>query len=306
MTQKPNMSVNIGGLQLANPVMVASGTFGYGPEYADVIDLNRLGAIVVKGVRLEPWEGNATPRIVEVPGGLVNAIGLQNPGVEGFIAQYMPFLRQYNVPVIVNIWGGSEDEYGTVAERLDNVEGVSALEINISCPNVKEGGIAFGTDPDMTARVIGAVRSKTQLPVIPKLPPNVPNIALFARVAEESGADAISLINSVPAMVIDTETRRPVLANVVGGLSGPAVHPIAVKLVWEAAKAVHIPVIAMGGISGPEQAIEFLIAGATAVAVGTANFGDPTTPLRVIDGIEEYLAAHGIDDVNDLVGSVIV
>lgn len=301
---KPDLDVRIGALPLRNPVMVASGTFGYGPEYADVVDLNALGAMVVKGLLSEPWEGNRTPRMVEVPGGLVNAIGLQNPGVDGFIEEYLPFLRHYDVPVIVNIWGRSREEYAEVASRLDGVDGVHALEINISCPNVKEGGIAFGTDPRAAAGVIAGVRKATRLPVIPKLSPNVSRIADFARVAQDNGADAISLINSYPAMVIDIETRRPVLANKVGGLSGPAIHPIAVKLVWEAAGAVDIPVIGMGGISSAEDAIEFLIAGATAVAVGTANFADPLMPLRVVEGIEAYLVRHAMASVSELIGSL--
>jgi dihydroorotate dehydrogenase (NAD+) catalytic subunit len=304
MSRKPNMMVNIGGIRMKNPVMVASGTFGYGPEYADLVDLSLLGAIVVKGIRIEPWEGNQTPRTVEVAGGLVNAIGLQNPGAERFIAEYVPFLRQCDVPLIVNIWGRTIKEYADVAERFDDVEGVSGLEINISCPNIKEGGIAFGTDPRMAAKVISAVRKKTKLPLIPKLPPNVPRIAVFAHVAEDSGADAISLINTIPAMVIDIETRRPVLANTVGGLSGPAIHPVAVKLVWEAASAVKIPVIGMGGVTDAKSAIELMIAGASAVAVGTANFTDPATPVKVIEGIETYLVKHGMAGVNELTGSL--
>jgi len=285
-------------------VMVASGTFGYGPEYADLVDLNRLGAMVVKGILMEPWEGNPVPRHVEVPGGLVNAIGLQNPGVEKFIEEYMPFLRSYDLPVIVNVWGRTAEEYGDVAARLSEVEGVSALELNISCPNIKQGGIAFGTDPEQARKVIRLVRNRTPLPIIPKLSPNVSDIGLFARAAEEEGANAVSLINSIPAMVIDVETRRPVLANEVGGLSGPAVHPVAVKMVRDAARAVRIPVIGMGGISTPEDALEFIIAGASAVAVGTANFTDPLTVLRVIEGIESYLARHGMAGVRELVGTL--
>ena len=302
--KKPKMAVNIGGIRMKNPVMVASGTFGYGPEYADLVDLDLLGAIVVKGIRAEPWEGNPTPRTVEVPSGLLNAIGLQNPGVERFIAEYMPFLRQFDVPVIINIWGRTIKEYARVAERFDDVNGVSGLEINISCPNIKKGGLAFGTDPKRMAEVISAVRKRTKLPLIPKLSPSVPDIAVFAHVAEDSGADAISLINTLPAMVIDIETRRPVLANVVGGLSGPTIHPVAVKLVWEAAKAVKIPVIGIGGITDARSAIELMIAGASAVAVGTANFTDPTTAIRVIEGIEQYLKKHRMANVKELIGSI--
>jgi dihydroorotate dehydrogenase (NAD+) catalytic subunit len=298
------LATEIAGIRMKNPVMVASGTFGYGPEYADLLDLNALGAIVVKGILMEPWEGNATPRMVEVPGGLVNAIGLQNPGVRKFLADYLPFLRQFNTPVIVNVWGRSVSEYGEVCARLEGVEGISGIELNISCPNIKEGGLAFGTDPKAARQVIAAARKRTRLALIPKLSPNVSNIALFARVAEDAGADAVSLINTLPAMVIDIETRRPVLANVTGGLSGPAIHPVAVKLVWEAAKAVKIPVIGMGGIVTARDAIEFLIAGASAVAVGTANFSDPATPLQVIAGIEAYLKRHRLSSVSDLVGTL--
>lgn len=299
-----DLAVNIGELRLKNPVMVASGTFGYGPEYADLVDLSKLGAMVVKGIRKIPWEGNEPPRMVEVPGGLVNAIGLQGPGAQGFVDKYIPFLKQYDVPVIVNIWGTTLEEYGEVAAILDAADGVHALEINISCPNVKEGGIAFGTNVDTAANVMQMVRKNTRLPVIPKLSPNVPNIGDFAKIAEQCGCDAISLINTLPAMVIDIETRRPVLTNTVGGLSGPAIHPVAVKLVWEAAAAVNIPVIAMGGIQNAQDAIEFILAGASAVAVGTANFVDPMTPLTVIDGIADYMRRHNVQRFSDLIGAL--
>ena len=298
------MSVTIAGIEMKNPVMVASGTFGYGPEYADLVDLNSLGAIAVKGILGERWEGNLTPRLVETPSGLLNAIGLQNPGVDGFIEEYMPFLRQHDVPVIVNIWGRTLEEYVEVAERFDDCDGVAALELNISCPNIKEGGIEFGTDSKMTAEVVSRVRKATRLPLIPKLSPSVSDIGLFARVSEESGADAISLINSVPGMVIDIESRQPVLANNVGGLTGPAIRPIAVRMVWFASQAVSIPVIGMGGISSGEDAIQFFIAGATAVAVGTATFIDPTTPLRIVSEVEDYLISHEITSILDLVGTL--
>lgn len=301
---KPQLEVSLGGIRMKNPVMVASGTFGYGPEYADLVDLNKLGAIVVKGISLDPWGGNRTPRLVEVSGGLVNAIGLQNPGVDGFVDKYMPFLRRHDLAVIVNIWGKTIEEYAEVAARFDGVPGIHGLEINISCPNIKEGGSAFGINVDSTIRVVAAVRKRSKLPIIPKLAPNVSDIATFARACEDHGADAISLINSYPAMVIDIEKRRPVLANVMGGLSGPAIHPIAVKLVYEAAKAVKIPVVAIGGITQAKHAIEFVIAGATAVAVGTANFTDPLTALRVVEGIEDYLVRHRMGSVRDLVGSL--
>ncbi len=300
----PSLAVNVGGIAMKNPVTVASGTFGYGVEYADWLDVGRLGAITVKGIRLEAWPGNPLPRHVEVAGGMVNAIGLQGPGVAGFIAQYMPRLREINVPVIVNIWGTTVEEYAEVAARLSDIEGVSGLEINVSCPNVKSGGSSFGTDPATMASVIAAVRKRTRLPVIPKLAPNVPAMGPFARAAVEAGADALSLINTLPAMVIDIERRRPVLANKVGGLSGACIHPVAVKHVYDAAQAVRVPIIAMGGILEAREAIEFLIAGATAVAVGTANFIDPLTPLRVIDGIHNYLVRHQMDSVARLTGSL--
>jgi dihydroorotate dehydrogenase (NAD+) catalytic subunit len=300
----PNLETVIGKIRMRNPVMVASGTFGYGPEYASYINLDGLGALVVKGVSLSPWEGNKTPRMVEVSGGLVNAIGLQNPGFDGFMKTYMPFLRTVSVPVIVNIWGRTLEEYEQIAARFEEAEGVAGLELNVSCPNIKHGGIAFGTDLAMLAKVVAGVRKQTTRTLIVKLSPNVTRIADFAVVAEEHGADALSLMNTYPAMVIDIETRKPVLANVTGGLSGPAIHPIAVKLVYEAAKAVRIPVIGMGGIREASDAIEFLIAGARAVAVGTANFTDPTTALKVADGIRAFLVRKKLDSVSALVGTV--
>ena len=301
---KPDLSVKIGAIRMRNPVMTASGTFGYGPEYAELVDFSRLGAIVVKGISREPVRGNATPRTVEVVSGLINAIGLQNPGVDGFVKEYMPFLRRHDVPVIVNIWGRTIEDYAFVAERFDAVDGVAGLEVNVSCPNIKEGSCTFGSNLDMFKRVIAAVRAKTKLPLIPKLAPDIAGIKTFAKAAEECGADAISLINSIPAMAIDIEARRPVLGNVTGGLSGPAIKPIAVKMVWEAAKAVKIPIVGIGGISNAADAIEFMIAGATAVAVGTANFTDPATALAVVDGLEAYLAGHGLRGVAELVGSL--
>ena len=300
----PELAVNVGGLAMRNPVTVASGTFGYGVEYADWIDVRRLGAITVKGIRLDPWPGNPLPRHVEVPGGMLNAIGLQGPGVAGFIEQYLPRLRDFGVPVIVNIWGTTIEEYAEVAARLSDAPGVAALEINVSCPNVKAGGASFGTDPATMAAVVAAVRRRTRLPVIPKLAPNVPAMGPFARAAVEAGADALSLINTLPAMAIDIERRRPVLANRTGGLSGAAIHTVALKHVYDAAQAVKAPIIAMGGIVGAREAIAFLIAGATAVAVGTANFIDPTTPLRVIDGIRDYLIRHRMASVSELTGSL--
>lgn len=299
-----DLKIKIGSMEMKNPVTVASGTFGYGPEYADLVDLNRLGAITVKGIGPEEHVGNPTPRTFETRGGMLNAIGLPGPGAKGFIEKYVPFLKQYDVPVIVNIWGKGMDDYGTVVEMLDDEETVSAYEINLSCPNVKEGGSAFGTDTDSFSRVVELVRGKTQKPIIPKLAPNVSHIGAFAKAAEDCGADAISIMNSYPAMAINIETREPELANRTGGLSGPAIKPIAIKLVWDAAKATKLPIIGMGGIFEPEDAIEFMIAGATAVAVGTANFVDPSTLDRVIDGIEQYLIEKDHSSVADIVGTV--
>ena len=299
-----DLSVRIGSLEMKNPVTVASGTFGYGPEYAEVVDLNRLGAITVKGIGPEPHEGNPTPRVFETRGGLLNAIGLPGPGAERFVEQYVPFLREFNLPVIVNIWGKGIDDYARVVEMLDAEETISAYEINLSCPNVKEGGAAFGTDVDAFRRAIDGVRNGTQKPILAKLAPNVPDIGLFAKAAEACGADGLSIANTLPAMAIDVETRKPRLANRTGGLSGPAIKPVAVKLVWDAARACNLPIIGMGGIFEPEDALEFLIAGASAVAVGTANFVDPSTPVRVIDGIEAYLRRKGHAAVSEIVGTV--
>lgn len=299
-----DLKVKIGSMEMKNPVTVASGTFGYGPEYAELVDLNRLGAITVKGICPEEHVGNATPRTFETRGGMLNAIGLPGPGAKGFIQKYVPFLKQFDTPVIVNIWGKGMDDYARVVEQLDAEDTVSAYEINLSCPNVKEGGSAFGTEVDMFSRVIELVRSKTQKPIIPKLAPNVSNIGLFAKAAENCGADAISIMNSYPAMAINIETLEPELANRTGGLSGPAIKPIAIKLVWDAARATSLPIIGMGGIFEPEDAIEFMIAGASAVAVGTANFVDPSTTLRVIDGIEAYLKRKGHASAADIVGTV--
>lgn len=299
-----NLSVQIGKLTLQNPVTVASGTFGYGVEYARLMDLNQLGAVVVKGIRLEPVRGNPTPRTVEVASGLINAIGLQGPGVDGFIQKYWPFLQALKVPAIINIWGTTVEEYAAVARRFDALGGVGALELNVSCPNIKEGGAQFGTDVKLLRQVVAACRQATTLPLITKLSPNVVSIAPYARAAEEAGSDALSIMNSFPAMAIDIETRRPRLANVTGGLTGPCIKPIAIKLVWEAAKAVTVPIIGMGGIQTAADAIEFLMAGATAVAVGTANFYEPQTALQVITGLREFMERRGISDVREITGSV--
>ena len=299
-----NLSVQLGKLTMQNPVTVASGTFGYGAEYARLLDLNLLGAVVVKGIRLNPVPGNPTPRTAEVTSGMLNAIGLQGPGVDGFIKSYWPFLQSLKVPTIINIWGTTVEEYAEVARRFDALGGVGALELNVSCPNIKEGGAQFGTDARLLSQVVTACRRVTTLPLITKMSPNVPAIAPLAKAAEESGSDALAITNSFPAMAIDIETRRPKLANITGGLTGPCIKPIAIKLVWEAAKAVKIPIIGMGGIQSAADAIEFMMAGATAVAVGTANFYEPQTALQVIAGIGEFLKRQGMADVRELVGSV--
>jgi dihydroorotate dehydrogenase (NAD+) catalytic subunit len=299
-----NLSVKIGSLTLQNPVTVASGTFGYGAEYAQLIDLNQLGAVVIKGIRLEPVRGNPTPRTVEVTSGLINAIGLQGPGVDGFIRKYWPFLKALKVPTFINIWGTTVEEYAEVARRFDALGGVGALELNVSCPNIKAGGSQFGTDLALLSQVVGACRKATKLPLITKMSPNVVSIAPYAKAAEEAGSDALSIMNSFPAMSIDIETRRPSLANVTGGLTGPCIKPIAIKLVWEAAKAVKIPIIGMGGIQTAADAIEFIMAGATAVAIGTANFYEPQTPLQVIAGLREFMQREAIEDVRALIGTV--
>ncbi len=299
-----NLSVKIGKLTMQNPVTVASGTFGYGAEYARLIDLNQLGAVTVKGIRLNPVPGNPTPRTAEVTSGMLNAIGLQGPGVDGFIKKYWPFLRELKVPTIINIWGTTVEEYAEVARRFDALGGVGALELNVSCPNIKEGGAQFGTDPKLLAQVVAACRAATTLPLITKMSPNVPSIAPLAKAAEDAGSDALAVTNSFPAMAIDIETRRPKLANLTGGLTGPAIKPIAIKLVWEAAKAVKIPIIGMGGIQNAADAIEFMMAGATAVAVGTANFYEPQTSLFIIAGIRDYMARKQIVDVREVTSSV--
>ncbi|MEA5075468.1 MAG: dihydroorotate dehydrogenase [Coriobacteriia bacterium] len=298
-----DMRVRIGELELRNPVMTASGTFGSGREYADFFDLGRLGAVVTKGVSLEPWTGNPSPRIVETPSGMLNSIGLQNPGVEAFCAGDLAWLAQQDVPVIVNVVGHRADEYAAVAERLDGESAVDALEVNISCPNVDAGGMAFGTTCPAAAEVVRSVRAVTDKTLIVKLSPNVTDVTEIARAVEAEGADAVSLINTLLGMVIDTRTFRPVLPRGVGGLSGPAVRPVAVRMVWQVAQAIDVPVIGMGGITCPNDAAEFMLAGASAVAVGTANFIDPTTTVGVADGLERFCATRGIERVTDLVGA---
>jgi len=303
-SNKPNTTVQIGSLTLKNPVMTASGTFGYGEEYAPYVDLNRLGAVVVKGISLEPRRGNPPPRIMETPGGMLNAIGLQNVGVKVFLGDKLPWLRQFDTKVIVNIFGETLEEYGKVAAALSGVPGVHALEVNISCPNVQKGGHVFGCDPDASHDVTKIVRSATDLPVIVKLSPNVSDITEIARSCEAAGADALSLINTLLGMSIDIERRIPHLRNVTGGLSGPVVKPVAVRMVWNTVRAVSIPVIGIGGIMEADDALEFLIAGAKAVQVGTANFVNPKATMEIVEGIEAYLLRHGIGDVNEIIGSL--
>src|SRR6266404_4727136 len=299
-----DMSVRIGPLVLKNPLIAASGCFGYGVEYADVVDLSTLGGIVSKGLFLRAREGHPAPRIVETPAGMLNAIGLQGIGARRFIDEKMPKLRARGATVIVNVCGTTIDEYVEVSRLLSEAEGVAAIELNISCPNIKEGGIQFGCSLDGTFDVVNAVRKVTMLPVIPKLTPNVTDVASFARAAEDAGADAVSLVNTFLAMVLDIETRRPKISNVVGGLSGPAIRPIAVRMVYECHQAVKIPIIGMGGIADARDALEFMIAGASAVQVGTANFVDPFIWPKLIAGISDYLTRHDVARVADLVGSL--
>ncbi len=302
LPKKP-LEVTIAGLKFKNPVMTASGTFGYGAEFAPYTDLEKLGAIVVKGLSLYPRQGNPGPRIVETPCGMLNAIGLQNVGVDEFIEKKLPLLKGLNTHVIANIFGETIDDYMEVARRLNAVKGVSALEINISCPNVKKGGIVFGTDPSEAFRVVSAIRKSTSLPLITKLSPNVTDIKVMVKAAEDAGTDAISLINTLTGMVIDVERRRPVLATATGGLSGPAIRPVAVRMVWQAAQAAKVPLIGMGGIMNARDALEFIIAGAAAVQVGTASFIDPDAAAKVASGIEEYVQRHGVS-VRELTGSL--
>lgn len=298
------LATSIAGIELKNPVMVASGTFGYGKEYQGLIDLNRLGAIVTKGTSLEPWLGNAPDRIAETPSGMLNAIGLQNDGIESLLSDKLPWLRQFDTAVIINVVGKTVEEYAEVARRLNDAEGVDGLEINVSCPNVKHGGIAFGTDCDSLSTVISAVRKATKLPLIPKLSPNVTDIVQMAKVCVECGADALSLINTLLGTSIDPETRRFRLGNITGGLSGPAIKPVALRMVWQIAMAVEVPVIGMGGIMTADDAIEFLLAGASAIQVGTANFVNPSATMEIIDALEAYLDRHGFGHVSEIVGAV--
>ncbi|OPY87253.1 MAG: Dihydroorotate dehydrogenase B (NAD(+)), catalytic subunit [Smithella sp. PtaU1.Bin162] len=299
----PQMAVQIGRLKLKNPVMTASGTFGYGEEYADYVDLNKLGAIVVKGLSAKPRTGNPPPRIMETTGGMLNSIGLQNIGVDAFIKEKMPYLRKYDVAVIANIYGESYAEYQQVARKLNSVKGLHALEVNVSCPNVKKGGLSFGTDPKIAALVTRKVKEETDLPVIIKLTPNVTDIAAVAEAVERAGADAVSLINTLTGLSVDLKNRAPHLKNITGGLSGPAIKPVALRMVWQVVKRVSIPVIGIGGIMTAGDALEFLVLGAKAVQVGTANFVNPHATTDILEGMCSYLKNNHINDINKFIGT---
>jgi len=302
--QRPSLAVEIAGIKMKNPVMPASGTFGYGEEFAPYLDLEQIGAIVTKGLSLKPKAGNPTPRIAETTSGMLNAIGLQNVGIDAFIEHKLPFLREVNTPVIVNFFGNTLEEYGEVAKRLADIPEVAGLELNISCPNVKQGGIVFGTDPKAAAEVVGLVRKNSSKPLIVKLTPNVTDITVVARAVEEAGADALCCINTLTGMAIDVRTRKAKLANKTGGLSGPAIRPVAVRMVHQAVQAVNIPVIGVGGITCAQDALEFLIVGAKAVQVGTANFVDPRAMQTIVEGIEAFCVEEGITDIQQLIGSL--
>jgi dihydroorotate dehydrogenase (NAD+) catalytic subunit len=298
----PDLSVKIGKIKLKNPVMVASGTFGFGEEYKDFFDIHHLGAIIPKGISLKPMMGNPPPRIFETEGGIINSIGLQNPGFQDFIKKKLPYLRKIKTHLFVNVFGNTHKEYIELAKRFDEVPGISGLEMNISCPNVKQGGIIFCSDPKMTNRLVHAVRKSTKLPLIVKLSPNVTDIALIAKSSEEGGADAVSLVNTFKAIAINIHSRKPELGNVIGGLSGPAIKPIALRMVWEVSQAIKIPVIGMGGIMKAEDAIEFILVGASAIQIGTANLVNPKTGIEVINGIKKYLVENKINRVQKLIG----
>lgn len=303
MTQ-PDLSVDIGGLTLQNPVMTASGTFGYAMEFKSLVDLDQLGGAIVKGLSLEPSKGNPPPRIAETACGMLNAIGLENVGLDLFIEKKVPFLSKLKTPVFVNIYGSTVEAYGELARRLNDVDAVAGIEVNISCPNVKEGGVAFGSDPLMAHEVTQVVRRRYTKHLTVKLSPNVTDIAQIAKSVEDAGANAVSLINTITGMAIDIHTRKPKIANITGGLSGPAIKPVAVRMVWQAAQAVQVPVIGIGGIMHAEDAIEFIIAGATAVQVGTANFVNPRATMEIVSGIRSYLKAKRMASVRDLIGSL--
>lgn len=301
---KPDMTVNLAGIPLRNPVMTASGTFGYGEEFAEYVDLESIGAFVTKGLSLKPRAGNPTPRIVETPGGMLNAIGLQNVGIDAFIAKKVPYLRSVNTPAIANFFGNTIDEYAEMARRLDEIPEVAGLEVNISCPNVKQGGIVFGTDPACAYDVVSACRAVTIKPLIVKLSPNVTDVVVMAQACEDAGADALSLINTLTGMAIDLNRRRPVLANITGGFSGPAIKPIALRMVWQVAKAVKVPIIGIGGIMTAVDALEFMLAGATAVQIGTASFINPGAAQMIAREMEAWLIANGVADIKSMIGAL--
>ncbi len=304
MSTKPDLKVDIGGLKLQNPVLTASGTFGYAREFEPLVDLNRLGGIIVKGLSFAPTKGNPPPRIAETPCGMLNAIGLENVGIEVFVNEKLPFLQTLTPPLIVNIYGKLEDDYTRLAARIEDVEAIAGIEVNISCTNVKSGGMAFGVDPQAAFNVIRAVRKQSSKFLVVKLSPNVTDITEIARAVEDAGADCLSLINTLTAMAIDIETRRPRLANITGGLSGPAIKPVALRMVWQVARIAKVPIIGIGGIMSAEDALEFLIAGASAIQVGTANFVNPHVTTDIIDGIEKFLADRNIDKISDLIGTL--
>jgi len=304
MSTKTDLTVNIGGLKLQNPVMTASGTFGYAREFEQLVDLNRLGGIIVKGLSLKPAKGNPPPRIVETPCGMLNAIGLENVGVEAFVREKLPFLQSLVPPVIVNIYGRFEDEYAQLAARIDRIEAIAAIEVNISCPNVKAGGMAFGVDPKAAFNVIRAVRNQTSKTLIVKLSPNVTDITEIALAVQDAGAECVSLINTITAMVVDIDTRHPRLSNITGGLSGPAIKPVALRMVWQVAQVAKVPIIGIGGIMKAEDALEFIIAGASAIQVGTANFINPHATTDIIDGIEKFMVERNIDKISELIGTL--
>jgi len=304
MSKKTDLTVNIGGLKLQNPVMTASGTFGYAREFEQLVDLNRLGGIIVKGLSLKPAKGNPPPRIVETQCGMLNAIGLENVGVEAFVREKLPFLQSLVPPVIVNIYGRFEDEYAQLAARIDRIEAIAAIEVNISCPNVKAGGMAFGVDPKAAFNVIRAVRNQTSKTLIVKLSPNVTDITEIALAVQDAGAECVSLINTITAMVVDIDTRRPRLSNITGGLSGPAIKPVALRMVWQVAQVAKVPIIGIGGIMKAEDALEFIIAGASAIQVGTANFINPHATTDIIDGIEKFMVERNIDKISELIGTL--
>jgi len=297
------LATDLCGIKMKTPILTGSGTFGFGEEFADFVNLSSIGGVVVKGTTLKPRRGNDGVRITETPAGMLNCIGLENPGVEVFLKETLPRIRQYDMNVIVNISGSSVEDYGLLAEKLDATD-IAAIEVNISCPNVKEGGIVFGTDPKAAAAVTRAVKSHTGKPVIVKLSPNVTDIVCMAKAVEDAGADAISLINTLLGMQIDIRTWTPVLGNITGGLSGPCVKPVAVRMVWQVAQAVHVPIIGMGGIMSAEDAVEFFLAGASAVAIGTANFTDPSCITKISDELAAYLAAHRLENIHDLIGKI--